>query len=74
MTAARRWSCSARRAGRIWEARADAIRQRIAALLVGVSDDDQVALWLAAQVVVRVLGQMRETAGLQGTAGAEAAG
>jgi hypothetical protein len=34
--------------------------------LLAVSRDDQVALWLAAQVVVRVLGQMRETAASQG--------
>ena len=51
-------------AGRqIWDARADVRRQRLAALLPAVSRDDQVALWLAAQVVVRVLGQLREAAG-----------
>src|SRR6478735_3256307 len=48
-----------------WENRAEVRRQRIAGLLPAVSHDDQVALWLAAQVVVRVLGQMREAAGLQ---------
>ena len=48
-----------------FEARADIRRQRIAKLLSAVSRDDQVALWLAAQVVVRVLGQMREIAGLR---------
>ena len=48
-----------------FEARADIRRQRIAKLLSAVSRDDQVALWLAAQVVVRVLGQMRETADLR---------
>jgi DNA-binding MarR family transcriptional regulator len=48
-----------------WNARTDVRRQRIAALLPAVSHDDQVALWLAAQVVVRVLGQMRAAAGLQ---------
>jgi len=51
-------------AGRkFWDARGDVLRQRVAALLAGVSGDDQVALWLAAQVVVRVLGEMREIAG-----------
>jgi DNA-binding MarR family transcriptional regulator len=46
-----------------WNARAAVRRERIAALLPAVSHDDQVALWLAAQVVLRVLGQMREAAG-----------
>lgn len=46
-----------------WEARAAVRHQRIAALVPQVSHDDQVALWLAAQVVMRVLGQMREIAG-----------
>lgn len=36
--------------------------------------DDQVALWLAAQVVVRVLGQMREIAGSQARVGADITG
>jgi DNA-binding MarR family transcriptional regulator len=54
-----------------WENRAEVRRQRIAGLLPAVSHDDQVALWLAAQVVVRVLGQMREAAGLQAPAAAE---
>ena len=59
-------------AGRkFWDARGDTIRQRVAALLAGVSGDDQVALWLAAQVVVRVLGEMREIAGLRAGIGAE---
>lgn len=50
-------------AGReLWTARADVRRQRIAEMLPAVSHDDQVALWLAAQVVVRVLGQMRDNA------------
>lgn len=48
-----------------WETRAALRRQRIAALLPSVSRDDQLALWLAAQVVNRVLGQMREAAGSQ---------
>jgi DNA-binding MarR family transcriptional regulator len=51
-----------------WEARAALRRKRIAALLPAVSDDDQLALWLAAQVVIRVLGQMREAAGSQESA------
>jgi hypothetical protein len=54
-----------------WNARADVRRQRIAELLPAVSRDDQVALWLAAQVVVRVLGQMREAAGLQTQVGVD---
>ena len=53
-------------AGRkFWDARGDVIRQRVAGLLAGVAEDDQVALWLAAEVVVRVLGEMRENAGLR---------
>jgi len=59
---------------RNFEARADIRRQRIAELLPAVSRDDQVALWLAAQVVVRVLGQMREAAGLQNRGGADITG
>jgi DNA-binding MarR family transcriptional regulator len=54
-----------------WNARTDVRRQRIAELLPAVSRDDQVALWLAAQVVVRVLGQMREAAGLQTQVGVD---
>ena len=57
---------------RIWNARADVRRQRVAEWLLAVSHDDQVALWLAAQVVVRVLGQMREIAGSQAQDGVEA--
>lgn len=49
---------------RLWDDRADVRRQRIGEMLTDVSADDQVALWLAAQVVVRVLGQMRESVGL----------
>lgn len=56
-----------------WEARRELRAERIADLLSTVSEDDQVALWLAAQVVVRVLGQMRETAGAQARAGASIA-
>jgi DNA-binding MarR family transcriptional regulator len=54
---------------RMWDSRADVRRQRIGELLASVSRDDQVALWLAAEVVVRVLGQMREAAGVQAPAG-----
>jgi DNA-binding MarR family transcriptional regulator len=54
-----------------WENRAEVRRQRIAGMLPAVSHDDQVALWLAAQVVTRVLGQMRESAGLQAPAVAD---
>jgi DNA-binding MarR family transcriptional regulator len=62
-------------AGRkFWDARGDTIRQRVAALLAGVSGDDQVALWLAAQVVVRVLGEMREIAGLGAGVGSDIGG
>jgi DNA-binding MarR family transcriptional regulator len=62
-------------AGRkFWDARGDVIRQRVAALLAGVSRDDQVALLLAAQVVVRVLGEMREIAGSQAPVGADNGG
>ena len=61
-------------AGRqFWEARAEVRRQRIAELLPTVSPDDQVALWLAAQVVVRVLGEMREAARSQHQVEAESA-
>lgn len=56
-----------------WDARASVRRERIAGLLPGVSHDDEVALWLAAQVVVRVLGQMRETAVSRTRDGAEGA-
>lgn len=49
---------------RMWDGRADVRRQRIADMLADVGPDDRVALWLAAQVVVRVLGQMRQNAGL----------
>lgn len=47
---------------RMWDARADVRKQRIADLLTGLSDDDQVALRLAAQVAARLLDQMREIA------------
>lgn len=47
---------------RLWEERAVTRRDRIAELLSDVSHDDQVALWLAAQVVVRIVGDMRAAA------------
>ena len=49
----------------LWDARAGARRARIVTLMGSVSPDDQVALWLAAQVVVRVLGQMSKNADLR---------
>jgi DNA-binding MarR family transcriptional regulator len=55
-----------------WDARAAVRRQRIAELFPSVSPDDQVSLWLAAKVVVRILGQMRETAASQARVGADA--
>jgi DNA-binding MarR family transcriptional regulator len=48
---------------RLWAERGGVRRQRIATLLSELSDDDQVALWLAAQIAGRLLGQMREIAG-----------
>src|SRR5690349_9235780 len=61
-------------AGReIFDARRELRAERIAEMLSTVSEDDQLALWLAAQVVVRVLGQMRETADAQDAAGANIA-
>jgi len=54
---------------KFWDARNDVLRQRVAALLPAVSQDDQVALRLAAHVVLRVLGQMRDAAGAQGRVG-----
>lgn len=62
-------------AGRqIWSARAEVRRQRIAGLLDTVSKEDRVALWLAAQVAVRVLGEMRETASARERAGVDIVG
>ncbi|WP_431236319.1 MarR family winged helix-turn-helix transcriptional regulator [Mycolicibacterium aichiense] len=43
-----------------WDARTDGRNQRIAEWMARVPEDDRVALWLAAKVVVRVLGEMRE--------------
>lgn len=47
---------------RLWDTRADTRKQRIAGLMTGLSNDDQAALWLAAQVAARLLGRMREIA------------
>jgi DNA-binding MarR family transcriptional regulator len=47
---------------RKWAARAAVRTRRLAEWMPNVSEDDQVALWLAAKVVVRVLGQMRDAA------------
>jgi hypothetical protein len=44
---------------------ADVRQKRIAELLPTLSPDDRVALHLAAQVVLRVLSQMREVAAQQ---------
>jgi DNA-binding MarR family transcriptional regulator len=59
---------------RMWDGRADVRHERIAEMLDAVSPDDQVSLWLAAQVVVRVLGQMRETADVRARAGGDVKG
>jgi DNA-binding MarR family transcriptional regulator len=59
---------------RMWRGRAEARRRKVAELLSGVPDDDQVALWLAARVVLRVLGQMRELADEQSHAEGESPG
>ncbi|KDF01926.1 MarR family transcriptional regulator [Mycolicibacterium aromaticivorans JS19b1 = JCM 16368] len=45
-----------------WDARAEVRKQRIAEWMVWVPEDDRVALWLAAKVVIRVLSEMREAA------------
>ena len=46
----------------LWDARVKLRQQRIAGLLAAVSQDDRVALWLAAEVATRVLGEMRQIA------------
>lgn len=51
----------------LWEERAVLRKQRIAELLAGLSDDDQMALWLAAQVAGRLVDQMREIADARAT-------
>lgn len=50
-------------AGReLWAGRKEVRLERIADLLDGLSEDDRAALWLAARVASRVLGEMRELA------------
>lgn len=46
----------------LWETRARVRHRRIVELMSQLSDDDQVALALAAKIAGRVLGQMREHA------------
>ncbi len=59
---------------RFCDARTNRWRQRIAELLPAVCRDDQTALWLATQVVVRILGQMTTAADRQAQVGAELTG
>ncbi|MEV0672595.1 MarR family transcriptional regulator [Mycobacterium sp. NPDC050441] len=47
---------------RLWEARAVVRKRRLAELLAGLPEDDQMALWLAARVAGRLVDQMREMA------------
>ncbi|WKG02497.1 MarR family winged helix-turn-helix transcriptional regulator [Mycolicibacterium sp. HK-90] len=47
---------------RLWEERAAVRKERIAALLAGLSEEDQTTLWLAARVSARLVDQMRENA------------
>jgi DNA-binding MarR family transcriptional regulator len=49
----------------LWDDRLDTRRQRIAHLLTGLSQDDRMALWLAAEVAARVLGEVRQIADVQ---------
>ncbi len=46
----------------MWDARLDTRRKRIASLLAELPKDDRMALWLAAQVASRVLGDVRQIA------------
>jgi DNA-binding MarR family transcriptional regulator len=55
-------------AGReFWQVRTAVHRQRVAELLTLTTHDDQVSLRLAALVVMRVLGRMRDAADQQGS-------
>ncbi|GFM20785.1 MULTISPECIES: MarR family winged helix-turn-helix transcriptional regulator [Mycobacteriaceae] len=54
---------------RLWDARSGIRKQRISGLLAGLSDDDQVSLWLAARVASRLLDQMREIADTSAVSG-----
>lgn len=47
---------------RLWDARAEVRKQRISDLVGELSHDDQMALWLAAQVAARLLDQLRDIA------------
>lgn len=47
---------------RLWEERAVVRKQRIAALLAGLPEEDQTTLWLASRIAVRLVDQMREIA------------
>ncbi|GAB5901612.1 MarR family transcriptional regulator [Mycolicibacterium mageritense] len=58
---------------RLWEERAVVRKQRIAALLAGLSEDDRTSLWLAAQVSARLVDQMREIADTRAVAHAHGA-
>ena len=46
----------------LWDARVELRQRRIAGLLAALPQDDRVALWLAAEVATRVLGEMRQIA------------
>lgn len=50
---------------RLWETRVEVRQRRIGHLVEGLSQDDRVALWLAAQVATRVLDEMRRMADTQ---------
>ncbi|MCV7358131.1 MarR family transcriptional regulator [Mycolicibacterium fluoranthenivorans] len=53
-------------AGReLWAGRKEVRLERIADLLDGLSEDDRAALWLAARVAARLLGEMRELADIR---------
>lgn len=61
-------------AGRkLWEERAAIREQRIADLLAGLTQEDQMALWLAAKVAGRLLNQMRDMADTPAGADSEGA-
>jgi DNA-binding MarR family transcriptional regulator len=47
---------------KLWDERAAERRRRIEHMLSAVPEEDRVALWLAAQVVTRVVGKMRDVA------------
>lgn len=47
---------------RLWKERADVRKRRLAVLFDDLAEEDQQALWLAAQVASRLLDQMRDIA------------